>query len=201
MTDRQDEQDLIAAVKRGDLDAFEVLFNRYQPILVRSVAYHLRDTESAHDIVQETFLRVWQHRGTLNPSLSFQALVYRIGYNLMRDALRHLETRHRTAADVPPPVPPEHADPVDATQHALLTAELRRVLREQLPERCRMVFELSRLEGLPMAEVAVRLRISPKTAENQLTKALRILRRALRHHLPPDAGWRPTSEESPSPAP
>jgi RNA polymerase sigma-70 factor (ECF subfamily) len=61
-------------------------------------------------------------------------------------------------------------------------------MREELPERCRAVFELSRLEGLSITEVAKRLHISPKTAENQLTKALRILRRALRHHGPSDPG-------------
>jgi RNA polymerase sigma factor (sigma-70 family) len=188
VTDRQDEQHLIAAVKQGDLGAFETLFTRYQPSLLRSIAFHLSDSEAAHDIVQETFLRIWQHRTSLKPSLSFQALVYRIGLNLMRDAFRHAKTRERTIRDVPPPLPPDHADPMDAAQHAILAGELRRVMREELPERCRAVFQLIRLEGLTVAETAERMGISPKTAENQLTKALRILRRALRHHLPSDAG-------------
>ncbi len=187
MAGTQDEQHLIAAIKEGDLEAFETLFTRYQPALLRSITFQTRDVEAAHDIVQETFLRIWQHRGTLKPGLSFQALVYRIGLNLVRDMYRHADTRQRTAADVPPPLPPEGADPVNATAHALLQDELRRVLREELPERCRAVFHLSRLEGLSTTEVAKQLHISPKTVENQLTKALRIVRRALRHHLPPDS--------------
>jgi RNA polymerase sigma-70 factor, ECF subfamily len=187
VTDRQDEQQLIAAVKAGDLDAFETLFERYQPSLLRSIAFQMRDVEAAHDIVQETFLRVWQARASLKPALSFQALIYRIGINLVRDLARHAETRRRTAEDVPRPVPPDNADPEKAAQHALLLDALRHAIVENLPERCRAVFQLSRLEGLSIPEVAERLGISAKTAENQLTKALRILRRALRHHLPPDA--------------
>lgn len=188
MAEPQGEHHLIAAVQAGDLEAFETLFTRYQPALVRSIAFHVRDVEAAHDIVQETFLRVWQKRATLKPDLSFQALLYRIGMNIVRDMVRHAEIRTRTAADVPTPLPPDDADPVVATQHTLLQEDLRRAMRETLPERCRAVFELSRLEGLSIPEVAARLHISPKTAENQLTKALRILRRALRHHWPPEPG-------------
>lgn len=184
MSDRQDEHILIAAVKQADMQAFETLFERYQPSLFRTVVYQMRDADAAHDIVQETFVRVWQHRASLKPSLSFQALLYRISTNLMRDHFRHTDTRQRTATEVPPPLPPAGADPVEATRHALLSEELRRVLREVLPERCRAVFELSRLEGLPTAEIAERMRISQKTVEHQLTKALRLLRHALRHHLP-----------------
>lgn len=186
MAEPQDEQHLIAAVRAGDLDSFETLFTRYQPALVRGIAFHVRDIEAAHDIVQETFLRVWQHRASLRPDQSFQAYLYRIGMNLVRDLYRHTETRTRSAANLPPPVPPDDADPADAAHHALLQEELRRAMRDVLPERCRAVFALSRLEGLSIQEVAARLRISPKTAENQLTKALRILRRALRHHWPAD---------------
>ena len=184
MAEPQGEHHLITAVRAGDLDAFETLFTRYQPALVRSIAFHVRDTEAAHDIVQETFLRVWQRRTSLKPDLSFQALLYRIALNLVRDLYRHAETRTRLAAEAPSPLPPDHADPAATAQHSLLQEELRRAMREDLPERCRAVFELSRLEGLSIQEVAARLRISPKTAENQLTKALRILRRALRHHRP-----------------
>lgn len=186
MTGPQGEHQLIEAVRAGDLEAFETLFTRYQPALVRSIAFHVRDGEAAHDIVQETFLRVWQKRAALKPDLSFQALLFRIAMNLVRDMARHAATRARTATHVPPPLPPDGADPLEATEHTLLQEELRRALRDELPERCRMVFELSRLEGLSIPEVAARLHISPKTAENQLTKALRILRRALRHHWPPD---------------
>ena len=57
-------------------------------------------------------------------------------------------------------------------------------MRDDLPDRCRAVFELSRFEGLTTVEIAERLHIRPKTVEHQLTKALRILRRSLRHHLP-----------------
>ena len=182
MADQHEERNLIAAVKEADLEAFEVLFVRYQPSLLRSVMYRMRDADAAHDIVQETFLRIWNHRTSLKPSLSFQALLHRISTNLIRDHFRHADMRQRTLPDVPLPLPPSGADPASTARHALLSQDLRRAMRDALPDRCRAVFELSRLEGLTTAEVAKRLQISPRTVENQLTKALRILRRSLRHH-------------------
>jgi RNA polymerase sigma-70 factor (ECF subfamily) len=184
VAEHQEERELIAAVKVADLEAFETLFERYQPSLFRSVMYQMRDADAAHDIVQETFVRIWSHRTSLKPSLSFQALLNRISTNLVRDHFRHLDMRQRTIPDVPLPLPPAAADPAAAARHALLSEDLRRVMRDVLPDRCRAVFELSRLEGLTTAEVAERLQIRPKTVEHQLTKALRILKRSLRHHIP-----------------
>jgi RNA polymerase sigma-70 factor (ECF subfamily) len=175
-----DERDLLERVQNSDLEAFELLFRRYQPVLFRSVMYQLRNAEAAHDIVQETFTRVWERRSSLKPGLSFIAYLFRISTNLVRDRQRHEGTRLKSREQVPLPIPPPDADPVDSTQYSFLSDAVRRALKDDLPERCRMVFELSRLEGMTNREIAEQLRISEKTVENQITKALRILQRKLR---------------------
>lgn len=168
--------------------AFEALFRRHQPALFRTVVFQVRDTDAAHDIVQETFKRVWERRASLRPALSFPGLLHRISLNLVRDAYRHALTRERAEPHVPPPIVPEDADPLDAAAYAELATEVRRVMREELPARCGTVFAMSRLEGMSNEEIASALAISPKTVEHQLGKALRIMRRALAPFLSRDSG-------------
>ncbi|MEO0339252.1 MAG: sigma-70 family RNA polymerase sigma factor, partial [Bacteroidota bacterium] len=59
---------------------------------------------------------------------------------------------------------------------------------EQLPERCRLIFVMRRLEGIPLKEIAAQLDISPKTVENQITKALKVLKTAVTNYLEEDTG-------------
>jgi len=178
--DQGEETTLVRRVKESDLEAFRLLFERYQPVLFRSVLYQVRDSDNAHDVVQETFLRVWEGRASLKPGLSFVAFLFRISTNLVRDKQRHELTKVRSRDQIPPPIPPPDADPLGAAEHALLSDAVRRIIRDELPDRCRIVFELSRIEGLNTREIAERMGISEKTVENQLTKALRILQRGLR---------------------
>ncbi len=180
VSDRADEKHLLTSVKESGLDAFGVLFERYQPVLFRIVLYQVRDVDEAHDIVQETFTRVWEHRSNLNVRLSFFAYLSRISTNLIRDKHRHNKTHLLSKEQIPPPILPPDADPLEATQYSMLSAQILGIIREQFPDRCRMVFELSRFEGLNAREIASKLKISEKTVENQLTKGLRILRRGLR---------------------
>jgi len=179
MTDETEERELVRSVKESDLKAFEVLFKRYQPFLFRSVLFQVRDADEAHDIVQESFVRVWEHRSSLKPGLSFAAFLHRISTNLIKDRHRHKETRIRSKSQIPPPIPPPDSDPLEAAEHSLLLREIQRIIREQLPQRCRIVFELSRFEGLGTKEIAQRLGTSVKTVENQLTKSIRIVQRNL----------------------
>jgi len=180
MTDEKEERELVRSVKESDLDAFGILFERYQPFLFRSVLFQVRDADEAHDIVQESFVRVWEHRSSLKPGLSFAAFLHRISTNLIKDRYRHKETRIRSKNLIPPPIPPPNADPIEAAEHSILLEEIQRIVREELPDRCRTVFELSRFEGLGTREIAQRLGTSVKTVENQLTKSLRIVQTNLK---------------------
>jgi len=164
----------------ADADAFRTLFERYQPIVFRQVMYQLGESDAAHDVVQETFVRIWDHRRSLQPELSFVAYALRISANLVRDAARHRAVRERTAHSVPPPELSEGDDPEEALTRAMLEERIARIVNARLPDRCREIFLLSRFEGKSHREIATLLGVTEKTIENQINRALRVLRRALR---------------------
>jgi RNA polymerase sigma-70 factor, ECF subfamily len=172
--------ELLERVRNSDADAYGELFRRYQPVVFRQVFFRVRESDMAHEIVQETFVRIWDHRAALKPHLPFLALTLRIVQNLIRDAARHTATRERLSVEVPPPALSERDDPSEALAVVMLDQRIRKAIENQLGERCRTVFLLSRYEGKTHQEISDVLGISVKTVENQLTKALKVLRKALK---------------------
>lgn len=174
------DPELLKRVKASDADAFRALFERYQPIVFRQVMFQLGESDAAHDVVQETFVRVWDRRQSLRPELSFLAYLLRISTNLVRDAARHRAVRERTAPFIPSPELSEGDDPEEALTRVMLEERIARVVSLSLPDRCREIFLLSRFEGKSHREIATLLGVTEKTVENQVTRALRVLRRKLR---------------------
>ncbi|MCU0411541.1 MAG: RNA polymerase sigma-70 factor [Bacteroidetes bacterium] len=181
--DRAEEALVVERIRHSDRDALRSLFEQYQPILFRYALLSTRDPDSAHDIVQETFLRVWNHRSSLRPDLPVLALLFRISRNIARDQAKHRDVRRRLEYEIPANLNPSAEDPEHATRARLLEEEIREIVERDIPDKCRDVFLLSRMEGFSNAEISAQLGISVKTVENQMTKALKILRRRLRGHV------------------
>ncbi len=175
--------ELIARVRDSNVEAFRILFARYQPIVFRQALLRTREVDLSHDVVQETFLRIWERRTSLKPHLSFLAYAFRISENLVRDIMRQRRTRRRLEDSVPPPTLSVGDDPAEAFQLVALQEKLNAVINQNLPERCRLIFTLSRFEGKSNQEIADLLGISVKTVENQITHALKVLRKKLRGYM------------------
>lgn len=179
----ESESRLIERLLSSDEEAFKLAFEKYQPILFRAVLHSVRDEDTTHDIVQETFVRVWNHRASLQPELPLLAYLFRISRNLVRDHARHYAVRKKLEADIPRPSASVGDEPAELLQLSMLEERLTEVVRTKLPTKCREIFLLSRMEGMSNAEIGKNLGISTKTVENQITRALRILRRHLQRYL------------------
>lgn len=136
----------------------------------------------AEEIVQDVMLELWKRRENLDPDTSAQAYLFQSTRNRSLNHLRHERVERQGESHI------MRDEAVDASAHSLLVEEeihaaMRRTV-EDLPERCREVFELSRTHGLKYAEIATVLGISIKTVEAQMGKALRTLREALAPWLP-----------------
>jgi RNA polymerase sigma-70 factor (family 1) len=180
---KETDSRLIERLRASDHKACRLLFEKYQPVLFRSVLHSLQDADAAHDIVQETFVRMWNHRASLQPNLPLLAYLFRISRNLVRDHAKHYTVRRRLEADVVDTLQPTENDPEKSLHSSMLEEKVAEVVRTKLPRKCQEVFLLRKMEGMSVAEISERLGISTKTVENQITRALRILRRRLQRYM------------------
>lgn len=166
------DEDLIQQLKNGEELAFNELYNRYWHKLYYVAHRLLKDTDAAEEIVQEVFLVLWKKRVQLN-IVCLQAYlaamtryaVYRYLSRMQLSRKKEQVVALKTAAAV---------EEIDLDNKILL--EMIAGLSNQLPEKCRLVFQYNKLMDQSLADVARKLNISEKTAEAHLTKALRIIR-------------------------
>ncbi len=171
--------DLIGKISRGDRQAFQVLFHRYYKVLLAIAINILKDVALAKDVTQEVFLSIWKKRSSLNIHSSVEAFLKR---SVINRSLNQIKARKHFVPEGPSEDLPDH-------QNAALQLEskdLEKIIETTLatlPERCRLIFILRRIEGLSHKEIAEKLHISPKTVENQMTKALKVLKNAIQPYL------------------
>ncbi|MBC8401562.1 MAG: RNA polymerase sigma-70 factor [Candidatus Marinimicrobia bacterium] len=173
------DKELLKRVKSSDRAAFKELFSTYQPVLFNSVMYRTHDYSLTEDIVQDTFLRVWNSRNKIRPNQSFYAWLSRISYNLFLDHIKREKVRFKHRDDIPVPAGSQYDNPESATELSFLEEQIKSAVNKYLPEKCRAIFLLSRIDGYSNKEIAVINSISIKTVENQLYKALKILRKKI----------------------
>jgi len=178
-----DEKTLIKNVKDSNRSAFQKLFYQYHDQLFRFVVYRIQDTDMAKDITQETFLRIWEKRESLQPEKSFFSLLARISTNLCYDHFRYTEVRLRNKDRIPDYGKSHFDNPEEVVQAKAIEEIIRKLVNEKLPQRCRVIFILSRLEGLSNQEISIKLGLSIRTVENQIYRALKILKKHMKKYL------------------
>jgi RNA polymerase sigma-70 factor (family 1) len=142
----------------------------------------LGSVDRAEDVVQETFVRIWERRCHWGAEGSVKSLLYRTARNLALNERRHLRVREnwkRRQTVREQPDPPTMAE---RRREAELLTNLEAAL-DSLPSRRREIFELARFHDLSYRQIAEKLGISPQTVANQISAAMRDLKRALAPYL------------------
>lgn len=177
------DQELIALIAKDNREAFAALYQRYWDKVFTVALHRLGDVHEAEEVVQEIFLSLWARRNSLQLTHSLQtylsvAVKYKVINHLARQYRRQLQLNE--LANTAP-------QNFNSTAEWLNEKELRTQLEKgigNLPEKCRIVFLLSREENKTYAEIAAELNISQKTVEAHMSKALSTLRQSLKVAAP-----------------
>jgi RNA polymerase sigma-70 factor, ECF subfamily len=174
---------LIEQLTAQNESAFEKVFKRYYKPLYAYACTMVKETSAADDMVQQVFYRLWNSAERVNIQSSIAAYLYRAVYNESLNYLKHRQIVATHQKETAPTMKSER----DTAAGKIINKELEQKLQQALnalPEQCRTVFQLSRFENLKYYEIAERLGISVKTVENQMGKALKIMRAQLMDLLP-----------------
>ena len=166
----------------ADPAIFENVFKTHFKNL-HSYAYAIiRNEADAEEIVQNVFYKIWEKKLQLSIDQSLVAYLYRSVYNESLNYLKHARVKDNYKS-----FKTRESNGVSSNGDSLIIKELRLKIENaisELPEQCRTIFQMSRYEGLRYREIASRLRISEKTVENQMGKALKSLKNKLLDYLP-----------------
>jgi RNA polymerase sigma-70 factor (ECF subfamily) len=169
----------IARIRQGDQAAFESLFRAFAPGLCAYAARYVESTQVAEDIVQDLFLSLWRNRERLSIDQSVPSYLLAAARNRAINHLRHERVAKRWETRVVGRI--ETSTPSDEAE-LLEMLDLQDGI-ERLPARCRLIFALSRQQGMSYSEIAQSLGLSVKTVEVQIGRALRALRAWTRRSL------------------
>lgn len=169
------EQQLLESIKNGNKAAFDEVFLKFFRCL-HAYAFHMvKDRDEAEEIVQNVFVRIWTKRHQLRADGFLKSFLYRAVHN---ESLNYIK-RQKVRSDFTLHYEGEIQHQTANLNNEIMATELEKHIHESiagLPEKCRHVFQLSRFDQLKYHEIAKTLNISVKTVENQMGKALKILR-------------------------
>lgn len=162
-------------LRKGMEEAFENVFNHFHQKLYFFFLKHTGDRHLAEELVQITFVKLWQHREKLSYEHTLSEQVFRIAKTSMIDAFRKANNEQHALQAIQEQQPETFIYEEDTFD---LTDQLKKGIHAMPPVQ-QKVFLLSRYEGLSNKEIAHHLSISPKTVERHITKALHLLRRVI----------------------
>lgn len=165
---------------RVDKVAFKEFFKiNYPPLCIYCRFKYGFDHDSAEDVVNSSFIRLWETRHKLAPDLSPKSYLYKIVDNVSLNILRHEKIRKQHAEFV------LKTTSEDVSEASFDTIDLKElsvaidIAITELPEQMRRIFQLRKFEGLKYAEIAGQLNISIKTVDTQMSRAMTRLREKL----------------------
>lgn len=177
MTHELPEEDIISAIREGNTVAFQHVFDSCYESLCGYAFTVLRDSAEAEDIVQSVFMKLWEKRDSLEIRQSVRSYLFKAVYNQCLNHIEHrgVKTRYQAYSQMDAVQASTDAEPFpDDLDQRIRTAV------DHLPPQCRKIFVMSRYDGLRYPEISSRLNLSVNTIQNQICKALRILREELK---------------------
>ncbi|MCD4658234.1 MAG: sigma-70 family RNA polymerase sigma factor [Planctomycetes bacterium] len=184
------DEELMQLIQKGDFDAFEVLFNRYNKPLINFLYRYTNDFGKSEDLFQQVFLKVYEKRRTFKGDSTFKTWLYSIAVNSALDMLRKLKKEKRkisldlSASENFPSIEP--LANVSSPAEDLLSDELKQIIEKSLaeiPEEYRAPFILARFQDMSYKDIALTTGKTLATVRMRIHRAYKLLEAKLDKYL------------------
>ncbi|GAA3929651.1 sigma-70 family RNA polymerase sigma factor [Chitinophaga oryziterrae] len=174
----RDEKELLRRLRDGDEFAFKGLYETYAPRLAARLIQLLRSEELAEDVLQDLFIKIWEIRQTINPELSFGALLYKIAANLSKNVYRRNVYDQLMRRQINPD---ESHNPIEESFNQSEAKELLQAALNKLTPRQREVYIMHKIDGLSYQQISSQLNISSSAINHHIQEANKQLKKILKY--------------------
>jgi RNA polymerase sigma-70 factor (ECF subfamily) len=164
------DSEIVSSILHNDAEAFKALYYKFYPMLIRFAWHHTYSMEIARDLVQEVFIKIWDARHGLNANKSIKAYLYKALSNSLKNYYKSSAHKNISIDDLIP-------DEISRGNDLELQFDIQKSVNN-LPEKIRTVFMLSRYDGFNYEEIAEICDISKKAVEKRMSKAFTLLRKS-----------------------
>tara|TARA_R100000789_G_scaffold38180_1_gene40590 strand:- start:761 stop:1336 length:576 start_codon:yes stop_codon:yes gene_type:complete len=165
---------LFLKIKDNNSLAFQQFYNKYYQRLLSYIITFTKDRDQAKDIVQEAFVILWTNRESIDTSKSPKSYIFFVARNIFIDHYRKEKRDLQFLIELKETALSEQIEN-DSEEIKQRIEKMKRMI-ENLPEKCKIILKLSKIEGLNYQEIANHLNISPKTVESQMRIAFNKIR-------------------------
>ena len=175
MNEASSERDLVLALQRGDEEAFEAIYGLYSQRLFGRLLKLVKTEAQAQEILQDVFIKLWQHRHSLDPEKSFRSFLFKIAENKVYDFFRKAARDKLMEANL---ISLSTTNYINIEEYTRAEENLRLLYKaiESLPPQRQQVFRLCKLEGRSYKEVSELLSISVSTISDHIVKATKAIK-------------------------
>lgn len=179
-----DDKELVKRLQKGDIEAFDLIYEKYSARLFAFGLKYLKSTDETEELIQSVFVKLWENHKTLRTGLSFKSFIFTITYNDICKLFRRRKYLQTFIDDTLIEGITTTNDLNERMDYNSLFERVQTII-SKLPDRQRVIYKKSREEGKSTKEIAQETGLSPGTVDNYLSESLKFIRsRLLNENLP-----------------
>lgn len=171
--------ELVEKLQEGDIEAFDLLYEKYAGKLYTFGLKYLRSVSETEELVQSVFLKIWGNHKNLKKELSFKSYIFTIAYNEMCNLFRERSYHQKFIDETRQEDSKSSSDIEDSIDLQIVMERVQQIV-DKLPERQKTIFLKSREEGKSTKKIADEVGLTPGTIDNYLSASMKIIRSRLR---------------------
>lgn len=174
---------LVLLLQKGSFLAFEKLFGKYGQKLFNFSFSYLKNQDDAGEVVQEVFLKIWLNRASLKADASFQSYLFTIAFNTIKKSFNRKAKQELFRLELVDILASEESTADYENNYQAVVTKLNLFI-DEMPEKRKEIFIQRKQQGKPVRQIAREMGISVKTVENQITEAMKFIRKRFEEELP-----------------